>query len=524
MKFSLYLEGIKVPFSSLTLQPGGLSITGTHPFAFKNIAPFTTVQLFVEFHGKEMLLFDGFVIATGSSGVSCMTAHRILDLLTIAVMEPTSYIFSQDATYLVHGKFINLSGFTDAQLNPKMLLKGEKSISQLFQNFYDMYALGFTEAENASMQVSKLGEFVKPYRLPVKTYTVNTANAVKLLELKVMENLFSGALQNVGSYASSVLQLLIQLLANFYYTLIPQIAPAKKDNIIYSMLISPDLCYVSPPKCNLLSSPFIHATSFNYARDWTRYPTRFTVIGQLTGTNIQNPLAIKPDSLMSAIEGKPADSGKKLNNFFYILTSEEQEPGRAVIPMVEQMPSMLASLLSSTDDQNEKDALNAFWEAYAEYKYTYSKDATAAISIAGGFNPFLMVGFPAVVVAPDNTIYVGKLAEINYNISSVALSCSMTVTPIWDRSVTNPLFPDLEQLVQNIYKAFGTAKMPESIPSGVTTSQDTYFDFVSRDGVSIKDFVNFMNGSGDQYEYTYDGMSKNRKARVRQLLQEVEKR
>ncbi|MEM5810609.1 MAG: hypothetical protein QXP66_01765 [Candidatus Aenigmatarchaeota archaeon] len=515
MNFFLYLEGIRIPFSMIRLTSTTLEAAGLHPYAYRKLEPFTHVQLFSEYDGQESLLFDGFIVALSYSSFTCFSSFLILRFITIALVDPANYVLNTDATFSSHGAQVNL-GLNMPILNPSFLLKGQKNVSNLFKNFYDTYVLGITEQ---SVRTTILSDFVEAFKILRKVYTIDTENAIKLINLGTFNSFLNGAFQSIQNYNLTGIDLLSQILNIFSYNLNYQISPTINNNLLYSTLLMPSAVFCSIPKCNLLSSPVIETKSISFSFDATKYPTRLILIGQLLSQGISVPLYIKPDSLFKAI------SKENLRDKFYqVKTDEESIPGRPIILQTLPIPSHLASILNSDESTAGKDEIDKFWNHLADHEFMTLRGSSMVISCTGGFSPYLMPQFPALLIDPVNDIFIGYLSSLSYSITPRTVAFSAVLSPLWDRTGSNPLFPDLNSKIEDLYKTFGTSVMPEEIPANVTTSQDNYFGFVKRKTTSISDFVNFMEGSGDQFEYTYPGMSENRKKKVRALLSEIRKR
>lgn len=517
MNFSLYIEGVKVPFSSITISLEGAFIAGMHLYRTRLLPAFSRVQLFVEYDGIESLIFDGFIVQVGYNSIRCLWAIDSLSTFNIGMVDPSSYILNQSMTYNTANVQVDMQ-LLNPIINPQILIKD--GLKNLFENFYNFYILT-TKQETAGERHSLLPENnVKKYFIKDKVSIVTLELAERLAQLNTFQNI----LNNISyPFSITAYEVLTQILyPNFLYTINRQFAPGE---ISHFNILMPLPMFCDAPKCNLISSPVVSLAGFNYIKNYLNIPTRYTLISSIV-PNVTLPVKILPDVFNK--------NGAIDQQTFYNKVLEDEKKGLVLLRTNDNVPWVWTAIVNQSEDSllamssEESDVINDFWSKIANYFFELEKASAVVIEFNGGFNPYLMPGFPAIAIDPEYNIFYGLISSLNISFSTEGTSFAGVLSPVWEIKTEHFVYSDLNDACKKLYQRWSSDVLdPNKISDSVFKSQDAYYSFVARATISFDEFSKQYIASGDRNEFffkedaEFKKYSEEKKRVIRQYLKDI---
>lgn len=515
-RFALYMEGIRVPCSSATINtkvdgPAVATITLVPTEAAFYAPERTLVHLFWYEEEEDLwrLVFEGEVIskAIHYSGGHRQASYKCRDLTTywdqahqvfFARYYSTNTSIGESDAALFYGSNVRaleenratIKGEAVAQVTLGNLLTDAfqtvGSLGEGFQSIFDHLA-----------RVNDYWIFSESrLKMRKKIFTVDNPTALRILkrELDLIGRDFSQSPVD----AASTWEIVQILKSRMFYQLICNPAPAyfrvkagsgediRRVNLgdasdvkrglgnLAQYIIMPEIYLSQPPRCNVILPPAL--TSFNYHDDFTMAPTRtmamVSSISRLgTDADVANLVAGKVVYAPSDVEPFIGQDGA-------VLTNEEKI--RGFIPNITHVSP--AEVPETISDEQEVDDLLEHIVNYQHWMHNY---ATRYAAGTGPFNPFLVAGFPAAVIDRQFGFVVGMLNQIVHNLEFrgeglITTQFQMNLcrhastpedesVPAWKRlrekQTPEALFPDLERPGQSAWfdPAFDDGNIGENI-------------------------------------------------------------
>lgn len=171
-------------------------------------------------------------------------------------------------------------------------------------------------------------------------------------------------------------------------------------------VIRPDIFMVAPPRCNVIFPEHVSQISFSrmYLREVTRM--RLTVSDEIFGPNaLLDSMYFAPDvELMGAFSARRtrggdsrAETGRTLQQAPYAKRLMEHELFTGVVPIFERMNEVNIYAMH-TEDVNYRGARIPYVVRAVNHQFFKSRWAPRTMEVAGKFNPYIVPGFPALVM------------------------------------------------------------------------------------------------------------------------------
>jgi len=514
-KLRLYLESIEVPISSAVITYNENNYTAANvsiPFA-KNaqyLMPYTYAVITLTINGTEYFIFDGFLIAKGVSSNmrSNYVNYTFVDPLGLLFIwkyysvgnSPTSLIDLVDNVY-TKGK------------NQKPLYSHDVEILALIENI--------TNAVNKSGNdlQKNIGDLIKKYLgKPINTLDVYSQMNTKYKILDRIKYILSSTqldhmklspfvafLRRMvhGSGSESIISRLALLLNNINHTFSAIGLPTKDDKgNIYTHHVIPKMDFVDPPACNMI----LNGINYNMQYNFTRIPTRAKLSVSLPFTKKDTSGKSKSNMFTRLfpkfLNKKDADYSKIWQTSSYIMKGADintKDTGKLVsdlkdmqwpllgttedivginpinitIPWQQiadpQKPLTTSEEGQASGDKNDvSDLYTAALTAAAEYQWYLSRTYRTPVSFNTGFNPNLIVGMPAAIIATNGDGVKGKVTSYAVSISTTSISTTTTLMNyrpklFIDPDMTTTLGDDFKGFtkdgsanINNIYSQYGT--------------------------------------------------------------------
>lgn len=179
-------------------------------------------------------------------------------------------------------------------------------------------------------------------------------------------------------------------------------------------IIRPDIFMVAPPRCNVIFPELASNISFSrmYLREVTRM--RLTVADEIFGPDVLlNQVYYAPDvEVMGALPprqlrtGGMGESGRRLSRAAYSKRLMEHELYTGVVPVFERMNEVNIYGASTSDNRtrtrsqevNFRGARIPHVTRAVNHQFFKHRWQPRQLSVSGKFNPFVVAGFPCVVM------------------------------------------------------------------------------------------------------------------------------
>ncbi len=446
IKLRLFLEGIEVPTYGATVNPtsdlmhgANISIIAT-PEALR-IRPRTNVVLtfFDPAVGKDVVLFEGEVYALTATRGSTGNA------LTINAVDHSSYL-SAFRPYYIDSRFSppEEDSISFLPASTSVILEAFVSNSVFLNpSFKKIISLAFTK-EGGLLDFFRLANDRLKLTDRIEGASGKFPISGFLLKAYIKEVIF-----RYGSM--SIVPLLKASASVIMHKFISISSPSKLDKI-KTWAIIPDLFYAPPPMCNVIFPTQIK--SYNWTRAYLSQITRskirdsrleaqiFPGVSSLFLQAKDQDIVIKPDDL----DIKDPSTGKiNTKRDFVDITDEELEKGP--VPSEENLVPV----------PNIAD--NAYRKDLAEYTFRKIKIQNASMDIDILFNPYVVPGFPLIIVDNKGFAFHGILESAVHNIRKGLASTKLIVSHVRQLEFFDkfdPPFVDGEWTFSNVGVGFRT--------------------------------------------------------------------
>jgi len=214
---------------------------------------------------------------------------------------------------------------------------------------------------------------------------------------------------------ASLIEIMSALMANAHYGYQSVPFPPYLGDHLGEFMIKPSVPFVAPPRCNVIFPGQIQ--SMKYGRQLLAEPTRarFSLpVG--VDSNDQNTRRhyYAPEQMERIVE-LVKDSESELNVENLLLTeaqdgvdAESREDIKGVIPMVSNFPSFEALTLADTEVERDE-----YFAGLTNYQLQLAQHAPRTLTVRGPLNPYVVCGFPALVVA-DHGVFIGNVVSVTH--------------------------------------------------------------------------------------------------------------
>lgn len=229
----------------------------------------------------------------------------------------------------------------------------------------------------------------------LKKYTSKAPSLNKVIEdVGRATSALKRTLDMVNSTAFEIAQKALQDALSFSPD-VPSGGPSQSAQRLRTQVIRPDCWFASPPACNVIFPEMYAQISYdrNYLQETTRLlvHTFNTLIGKdhLLAGHILAPFVGLDSKKLARYKGSKS---------FRILMDHEIHVG--ILPKTEWIPNTagIGHPLDSAQMKKVKDGRLSWLVKASLFRFFKSRFAARQISVAGRFNPFLVCGFPGVVV------------------------------------------------------------------------------------------------------------------------------
>lgn len=228
---------------------------------------------------------------------------------------------------------------------------------------------------------------------------------------------------SVFDSAKSVLAKAIETLISASRTTTEQFKTSSSTaQRLRTQIIRPDCWFAAPPKCNVIFPE--QYTQLSYDRNWMSECTRMLV--QVYNTLVGKEALLSEKVLAPSIGMATTSLGKRNGTGSYrVLMDHELHTG--IIPQTGWMPNTMAiGTRASGEEKSKAKKSRLDWaQKSALFKFFKARFASRQASISGRFNPFVVCGFPGVIIQapliiPPNLISEIENQDIVNNIYDVA--------------------------------------------------------------------------------------------------------
>jgi hypothetical protein len=183
-------------------------------------------------------------------------------------------------------------------------------------------------------------------------------------------------------------------------------ATAGKTQRLKAQIVRPDCWFSPPPKCNVIF-PEQYA-SLNYDRNWLAETTRVLVqeFSELIGSHpLLNSYFLAPAFGSNSADLNKTDM-KGEASYRYLLPHEVHT---GILPKSEWLTNTSAINAKVAGGRQIKSARGSWIHRAALFHFYKYRFGPRQASVAGRFNPFVVCGFPALVIQKPYLVSVGKL-------------------------------------------------------------------------------------------------------------------
>jgi hypothetical protein len=316
-----------------------------------------------------------------------------------------------------------------------------------------------------------LNEYVPKYNLDKERFRIiENKKTAEVFQFQVVQNIYNEIL-NESTTMTRVIDLIYSLAQIIQYDIKP-VPGMLNDNPIASYVMKPNLQFTTPPACNVIFPD--ENTSFNYQKDETQIPTRYRLVDNIYGNESRGYYA--PSSIFEGFEKDKGTRGA--------LTDEEKFKG--IIPHQTTMPLSQTLSIGFTEGSLEEQVMSK--SSFVNYLYYKEKYKTVPLSVEVAFKPDLLPGFPALIMDKEIPL-IGYLISSTHNISPESGYATTTLTMSHVRPFTE-YFPQLSGWYSEDQ-------------FGVNGISDTYAQMGTK-GCFDNDLT--PNEKGNRFDVTSDGM------------------
>lgn len=505
--FKLYVEGEECPFESVSVSYGvGIipeMVIQLVPFQIlRDLGEGTRAHLyFVDpVDQQQRLLFDGEISGVGytknptSQVLTYTVSHvsRQLDEILVSFFDLSSYAMSIPPLYIESsGAQLSLdySMFEYGTLE-KLLSPGPVLSSGRIKSFQDIFRMFFDEiykTKNATIDFykKKIDEWQLERRFVVLSLAGEGGSPDAALTLKnfIEENDLMSMLRNEIKKLDgmhSVFAVLREVFSQIFYVplIIPTAYLKSDEQILQTIMYKPQTLFVLPPVCNVVWPSMYNV--FSYSRNFKSIPTRmFARIdpNKIYTTKDQADTGVpeyavqyvwSPKEVRDEIDGKAKhitrgnekEAKKALSKSMAIasgrakgkpgherlldvITDEEEAVGvRLTQPDRNGLFVRYVEYLERTTSSKNKNEEKI--HKLLDYELTRQRFETSATSINMVFNPYLVPGFPCLIMdRPESGMHVyGYVVSVMHSIAkgNVGTSAEIGYVRRYDESVANKFF------------------------------------------------------------------------------------
>lgn len=179
---------------------------------------------------------------------------------------------------------------------------------------------------------------------------------------------------------------------------------------LHMQIIRPDCWFAAPPKCNVIFPEMY--TQLSYDRNWMAETTRalITLFNTLVG-----PDALLSDRILAPPIGTVSKSVAKYTGgeTYRVLMDHELHTG--IVPVTESLPntSAVGSRTNGNDKSKAKSARLGWAKKASLFHFFKYRFASRQASVVGRFNPFIVCGFPGVIIQKPFIVPPEVLKDLN---------------------------------------------------------------------------------------------------------------
>lgn len=470
-EFKLFVEGVEIPFSSLSLS--------TNPeLTFNVVVPPFYEGLLLEANSNAMVIFrerridpkwyilcEGIYSGTGYSKTAdsrssvwmFRDAKWFYDSSRLFDITANESAFAPyEAVFFGDSKFANVgeNNKTELQTNANFHTRAK---------FLEVLERSSNPIKDVISWVINNTQYVNDFiKIHTKGYKMNS-NRFKIIENQRTREVFTGAVLsrifngifNDASFQTTVSDLIWGLAQAVQYEITS--VPCFLTENMEGWIIKPKMELVTPPSCNVLFPD--ETVSFNYSVDYHSQPTRYRFVDALisNGNEVFSYGYYAPKEIADNFNVE--DISKK--GIKAILTKEEKIKG--IIPYESSLPYSQTIAMGFEGAGKEIIAAKSL---YVDYLYYQTKFASTPLVVDTTFKPGLLPGFP-VLVLDKEILLLGHLQAINMNIDyqNGYAMCSLTLTHVRPVDIKIPILAGWYDEKQFLPSNIGSAIYKKLHPS-----------------------------------------------------------
>jgi hypothetical protein len=498
--FKCFLEGVEVPFLQASVQcrrqtPVAANVQFAPTSAIRNLLPNTLCHIFWfdEIDQDWKLFFGGVAVGQGKQKEprSQSVDYNFESVSTFWYQAYLFYFIGGSTFKYANTAEIDATGATGANLgsNPNkgklFNMKGslkENHTSILEGKIIDTYSKVLSRVKNGNDFFAAIDQRLK---LNDRVSTLDDEQVDDLVRSRAQfEKIFDTASMATHSSYSPIIDVLTTLSGFLYYDWVDIQPPVRSPlGTLKHLLFKPSNFFGVPPHCNVFypSRYTLQSESRNFRTEPTRliarvYPNR---TGQGIAAKTPQRLYYAPPELQAVMDelrssktssAEVEDKINNLNSFF--LTAEELTKG--VVPRIVNLSASewalkttnAAAKRSSTSQDSITAALDAaesstgsfggevpgneeYIRSLVQYKFSVARFEQRTISLSHAFNPYPVVGFPALILDSFTSTY-GFLVSATHTLTPRGGNSSFTVG--MTRRVGEPFgYPDIPPWINELY-------------------------------------------------------------------------
>jgi len=504
LSFKLYLEGIEIPFRSVTISHNdtttfNINIPPYHE-AFDLKQNTNGLMVYKEKKTDEWkMLCEGVYIGNGYS-------KRPKDRTVTLKFKDVKWFMDNARIY----DFMNASSvygpresvfYGDSRFENKEYEETEMASSgglEVMSEFIESFGEGQPITDSITHVLETLmggnaflDEYVPKYKIGKERFNIIENDLTEtVFSLEVIQNIYSEIL-NESSTMTRVIDLIYSVAQIIQYDIKP-IPGMTKSDPLNSYVMKPNLQFTTPPACNVVFPD--ENTSFNYQKDETQIPTRYRLVDDIIGTKSAGYYS--PAEILENFDAE--------NGIGSTITDEEKFKG--IIPYQTTLPLSQTLAIGFTEGSWEQQVKSK--SSFTNYLYYKEKYKTVPLSVEVAFKPDILPGFPALILDKEIPL-VGYLVAASHNINPSSGYATTTLTMSHVRPF-NEKFPQLagwysiDQFgvneIQNTYQehmdvggAFDKYETKISLDSENMVSMKENIEELQRDYYSTTDRITFQN-------------------------------
>lgn len=213
---------------------------------------------------------------------------------------------------------------------------------------------------------------------------------------------------------ASLLEIMGALMGNAHYGYQSVAFPSFIDDRFSEFLLKPDVPFVAPPRCNVIFPGQIR--SLSYERQMLQEPTRMRfslpVAVDSQDANLRRHY-YAPDAMERIVEEvRDNDAELNIENLLLVeddgVVDESREDIKGVLPSVSNFPAFEALTLADTEVDRDE-----YFAGLTQYQLALQQLAPRTLRVTGPFNPHLVCGFPALVIA-EHGVFIGNVVTVTH--------------------------------------------------------------------------------------------------------------